>query len=198
LASKTELAVIDVLMTNAGPLLDAFRLAFPHVTDIKSLERQLLNAGWRVTVEGLPSPLSHLLVLIPKTRRLDTKHRILEVMVQATEGRELWVLLQQSAIREICLNVIGFYDFSASTPLDPEAVSYIVGSQPSVMRRQGAEVVGAEWNKPMPGVFPAPHVQIAFTRDADRHTGPEMIGSRIIATIRESSQSRLDSMAAVR
>lgn len=169
-------------MVASTALLNAFCLAYPDLARMKSLEAHLLEAGWGVRTEKLPAALSSLVALIPKTRRLDTKQAVLKVLGKTYEGREIWVLLQQSSIRNVSLNMVGFYDFDASAPIDSQAVSQIIGSEPLTAQDRDGEIVAAEWQKS--GEAPGLRVTVSFTPRPDQVVGPEMIGARIIATVR--------------
>lgn len=157
-------------------LLAEFREAFPHVTRLPELQAQLLGRGWEVRSAQLPLPLQAYLDLVPLMLGSDTKLASVVTLTKPGADGALWAVLQHVSLRALSLTMVGFFDFAATAPIDPAAITALIGSAPQAERRTG-ESAEASWERAS-GPAALMTVNLGFAPAGDR-----MPGVRLVALI---------------
>jgi hypothetical protein len=166
-------------------LLPEFQQAFPTVGEIEALQAHLLQRGWTARTTKLPVALEAYLDLVPLMLQKGTQIDANTTLVKTMADRDLWIVLQRFAIGALSLTMVAFFDFAATEPIDPDAITALIGSPPQSARQVG-DGAEASWERASaPDAASALTVNLGFAPP-----GARMPGARIVALTHAAEPER--------
>ena len=156
------ICVQTVAAAATDPRIEAFRDAcIADRQDYAALKQRALAEGWTPARPGMDAELDALLAESATVELDPGMSAMLETYLKTVAGGEAFLVLTYFESEQANLVSCYVYDFTATEPIAPDAISDWLGAPPSDVVDQPSVIIGYTWGTPerLPGTW---DVYLAF------------------------------------